>query len=161
MRSILVSSIIIGAACFPASAATRTHKLPPIIAEKEPHQHMDRYGVYAKPAPVAKCDTPVADALKAMAEGTKGISISKALTDAQYSFLKSVVKEHSKTKKELPGDGAFVIASDGEFIVALTQGLDESAMVCAVMKVPAELVAGIVAAGKPPQTDDPKKGDYL
>lgn len=140
MRNFLISSaihaIVIGAACLPASAAARAK---------------------AKPEVAAKCDTPVVDVLHKLADGTKGISISKALTDKQYAFLKNAVKEHTKLKKEVPGDGAFVIASDGGFIVALTQGLDESAMVCAVMQVPLEIVAGIVTVDKPiAPPDEPK-----
>jgi hypothetical protein len=87
---------------------------------------------------VVECTTPVGDALQAVA------------------------KEHSTFKKEIPGDGAFIIKSDDSFIVFFIKGADDSAKVCAVMAIPAEIVMGIMTADAPPpaaSADKPESKD--
>jgi hypothetical protein len=111
---------------------------------------------------VVECTTPVGDALQAVAKESKSMMVSRALTDKQYAFIKKEEKEHSTFKKEIPGDGAFIIKSDDSFIVFFIKGADDSAKVCAVMAIPAEIVMGIMTADAPPpaaSADKPESKD--
>jgi hypothetical protein len=110
----------------------------------------------------AECTTSVGDALQVVAKESKSMMVSHALTDKQYAFIKKEAKDHSTFKKEIPGDGAFIVKSDDSFIAFFVKGDDDSAKVCAVMAIPAAVVMGVVTADGPPpavSTDKPDQKD--
>lgn len=107
----------------------------------------------AKPkhAAPAACDGALDDYLHAIAANSKQMAISPRLTTGQFSFVQSEIKKHSKDHKSATGDGAIVIDSDGQFLLAVTTGNPAGAVnVCTIVPIPAELVAAIVAIDAPP-----------
>lgn len=121
------------------------------FAGTKPNAH----SLASKHATVAKCDEPVSTFLHDIAGDIKDLSVSAALTPKQYSFVRETVKTHSIKHTDAPGDSAFVIDAGGVFMLALTKGIGDDAMFCAIMKVPAEIVAGIVAVDDPPKVTTP------
>ena len=136
MRSLLVCSILsLGLSWAQHSIAAPASRHPSPIA----------------PAAPAICETSLDDFLHHVAAGSKHVGVSPRLTPAQYAFVQDEIKKHSKDHKVAPGDGAMVIDTDGQFLMAATLG----ANVCMYIPIPVELVAAIVAVEDPPKVATP------
>lgn len=104
----------------------------------------------AKPrVSVPSCKTSLAEFAKGIGDDAKHVSVSPALTSAEYAFAKDLLKKHSADHKPLPGDGAVFIAADKQFIIALTKGAGDTATVCAVTGVPVEMVVAVMESDTP------------
>jgi hypothetical protein len=138
MKAVAVCLAISLAAGGSAFAAERAPKHPKI--EHAPKQEAS-----------AKCVTPLGDFLHSIGDESKDLSTSKPLTDKQYAFISEETRKHAPLKK-IAGDGAIMIYTDGAFAVIFTKGMDDSAMVCAIMAVPVEIVAGIISIDESTKT---------